>query len=160
MSAIHRRATIFGLMLTTLIAQSGLCAQASLRLKLTDKRGEVVELSEPSIDYTTYELFYTSDREPNGIRIKQGPGEVIVEWSKIREIRFLERARRNDPYYIYAEMTLATGEILEVDVLDPAVGRGHSEGGGRLKGKTSLGDFSADLVDLRNIAVLPPRQDQ
>lgn len=137
-----------------MVAGIDVYAQSSLRLKLTDKKGNVVDISNPSIDYTRYTMFYKSDHESDGIRIKQGPGEVTVKWERIREVRFLRDTRGGDPFYIKAEMILTTGEVSKVEVLDPAVGGGSGGGGGRLKGNTSLGDFAADLSDLRSIAVV------
>ena len=120
-------------------------------VKITDTKGNTVEVRDVAIDYTVYNVFYSPDHEREGVRAYQGDGVVTIKWAQIEQIVVKPAKPGVSPRRLEADFTLKSKKVLSLDLVTSEKG---------LYGTTDLGDFKIDFEHVTTIAVLPPRQKQ
>ena len=120
-----------------------------LGLTVTDKKGNVVEVREARIDYTSYAMFYTPEFERDGLRVRLGKGALEIPWGRISRVQILGKSTGAAPDSLRSEIALEGGGKREFDLV------GDSKEG--LFGKTDLGDFSIRLERVQSIVVRKER---
>ena len=116
-------------------------------VKVTDTKGNIVEVRDVAIDYTRYSIIYTPDNDHEGVRAFQGEGVVTINWSQIETIAIKRKKTDVVPNRLEADVTFKDKRVVGVDLqMDARQG---------LHGKTDLGDFSIQLESVKSIAVLP-----
>ncbi len=135
-------------------------------LKITDSKGNVVEVRNVWVDYTNYPyvgsglpgglgVAYTPDHEAAGVRAHQGDGSITVRWERIESITIkfkpaiFDRGKLVEAGHFDADVTLKDKKVLALQLLF------DSKDG--LHGETDLGQFSIKLQNIANIVVLPTR---
>jgi cytochrome c-type biogenesis protein CcmH/NrfG len=117
--------------------------RAGVTLKVTDTSGVSTSISAPAIGYASG----TSSAviaERDGIKVYQGQGQVVVNWSRIESIAFSAIDSAASPPRIKGRLTLAGSRPLDRDFVVPS---------GRLTGQTDVGSFSIALSDIVAISV-------
>jgi hypothetical protein len=121
-------------------------------VKVTDSKGNVVEVRNVYIDYTEYGFTYTPDHEQVGVRAYQGEGHVTINWEKIESIVIKRKKTDVTPNRFEADVTLKDKRVVGFDLMmDSKQG---------LNGATDIGDFTIRLENVKNIAVVPPHRDK
>jgi hypothetical protein len=115
-------------------------------LRVTDTKGNVVTLLFQNrgveIDYTTYGFMYRTDYESDGVRIRQGEGQLTVRWMKLLRIDVTKVTDAGAE----GQMVTAAGDTQPV-VLVPWSKEG-------LMGEAELGRFSINLDKVKTIEVI------
>lgn len=121
--------------LLTCILASCVLAQNRRGFEVTSTSGESITVREAILTY------YLATPEEQGIKIRQGGGETVVSWKRIKRI---DIPKPSDSQDIKAEITQPDDKKVSVTLV-PAM----------LKGKTELGDYSVSVGDLLSIQPLP-----
>lgn len=141
------RARMFALALMLgLLCTTGTAQQQALKLRISDTSGASVEITNVDLDYSDYPSgfgFYTPVHERQGIRIKQGSGQVTVRWTDIAVLS-LQAQTVGWTFTITGDLQLVSGTTSKVEVLPVSKD---------VTGKTELGDY---FVSLRNIREIRP----
>ncbi|HLJ14965.1 MAG TPA: hypothetical protein VKV15_10750 [Bryobacteraceae bacterium] len=117
-------------------------------VKVTDSKGNAVEVRNVEIDYTHYPSIglYTPDHESEGVRAYQGDGIVTIKWEQIEQLVIKRVKPEISPSRLVGDVALKNKTVASVNLV-------YSEKG--LQGTTDLGVFKILLADISTITVLP-----
>ena len=132
------------LLVATILAPAALLGQSSesgTSLRLTDSKGITVVLAGAVIDYGA---MLTKDLYAEGIRLKQGDGDVTVKWTAIDTIRVVTVEDENKKTeMLRLEIVLRNGKRQQATLAE--------KGRMLLVGRSDLGEYSVDLHKVRLI---------
>lgn len=122
----------------------GVAPMFAQSIELTDKSGTIKIISDPKIYYTNknggnLQLFHTPDVESNGVRTKMCSGRLLLEWTKMSNIDFLQEENQ-------IEVTSKKGKKDKFTYTTPS-----SDG---LHGNMELGEYSIDFKEIKNIRII------
>jgi hypothetical protein len=124
----------------TAISALQLGSVAGTDLRVVDSQGTSVVVTGAVI---VYGGMLSTDRQEDGIRLRQGDGVVLLKWSAVDTLKVTKVDDSTRPATMHVEVVLRSGTRHAAMLLN--------KGSMQLLGKTALGDYSIELAKVRMI---------
>lgn len=86
-------------------------------VRVTDSKGNTVEVRDVAIDYTVYNIMYSPDHERQGVRAYQGDGVATIKWERIEQIVIKPMKADASSRRLEADITLKNEKVLSLHLI-------------------------------------------